>query len=303
MKNIILLFIAILLLSCSFNKVFLHPDKFPAKTTRIKVVDLDSKDTTIINFAGAYFQPEFTTLNNAPVQKPFVVESVLFKNGNGILLNGWLIKPAGNGKINITMLHFHGNEGSLASQYQAIVPVVKDGVQVFMFDYSGFGFSAGKATMQNIRADALAALNYIGGRADVKNTKLAIYGQSLGGHLAAVIAAENPERIDGLVMEGAFSSPKDMAAYKVKKVIGLGFIGRLLVKEDYSAKASIKKYHKPCLIIHSTEDEEVPFYMGQLLYKDANTPKEFYQIKGAHINGPRIYADSILTKIKSMLQQ
>ncbi|WP_419802294.1 alpha/beta hydrolase [Mucilaginibacter sp.] len=281
----------------------MHPNKFPAKTTRIKVVDFDSKDTTIIHFSGAYFQPEFTNINNAPVQKPFVVESVLFKNRNGILLNGWLIKPADSGKINITLLHFHGNEGSLVSQYQAIVPVVKDGVQVFMFDYSGFGFSAGEATMQNVRADALAALNYITGRADVKNTKLVIYGQSLGGHLAAVIAADKPDKIAGLVMEGAFSSPKDMAAYTVRKSTGLGFIGRLLVKEDYSAKASIKKYRKPCLIIHSTEDEEVPFYMGQLLYKDANTPKEFYQIKGAHINGPRIYADSILTKIKSMLQQ
>jgi fermentation-respiration switch protein FrsA (DUF1100 family) len=283
--------------------MFLRPGKFPAKTTRIKVVDLDSKDTTIIRFAGSNFQPEFTNINNTSINKPYIVESVLFKNKNGILLNGWLIKPAGSGKINITLLHLHGNEGSLASQYQAIVPLVKDGVQVFMFDYSGFGFSAGKATMQNIRADALAALNYIAGRADVKNTKLVIYGQSLGGHLAVVVAAENPDRIAGLVTEGAFSSPKDMGAYKLRKSIGLGFIGRVLVKEDYSAKASIKKYHKPSLIIHSTEDEEIPFYMGQLLYNDANTPKEFYTIKGPHINGPRIYADTILTKIKSMLQQ
>lgn len=301
MKNIDKLLIIILLSSCSLNKIFLHPQKLPSKTTKIKVVDLDRKDTTIIHFAGPEFQPEFTNNHNAFIHKQFRVESILLKNNKGLLLNGWLLKPISGEKINVTLLHLHGNEGCLASQYQAIAPLVKDGVQIFMFDYSGFGFSAGKATMQNIQADALAALNYISTRADVKNTKLVIYGQSLGGYLAAVIAAQNSEKIDGLVTEGAFSSPKDMGAYKARKSIGLGFIGRLLVKEDCSAKALIKRYHKPYLIIHSSEDEEVPFYMGRLLYNEANTPKEFYQIKGAHINGPRIYSDSILIKIKSML--
>lgn len=302
MQKISFLLVFILFSSCSFNRLFLRPGKLPPGTTRIRVVDRDSRDTTLIHFIGPDFEPQFLAVNQPNSKRSFIVESVLFKNTKGRMLNGWMIKPAGSETIHITLLHLHGNEGSLVSQYPAIVPLVKDGVQVFMFDYSGFGFSVGQATMQNIRADAEAALNYITSRADVKNTKVVIYGQSIGGHLAAVIAAENQTRIDGLVMEGAFSSPKDMAAYLVKKTIGVGFIGRALVRENYSANAALKNFYKPTLIIQSSEDEIVPFKMGQLLYNNANPPKAFYKIKGRHITGPRGYADSILTKIKAMLK-
>jgi len=96
------------------------------------------------------------------------------------------------------------------------------------------------------------------------------------------------------------SSPKDIGAYMVRKSIGLGFVGRLLVKSDYSAKASIKNYHKPLLVIHSTEDEEIPFFMGRRLYDQANEPKEFYQIRGPHIAGPVRYPDTISLKIRTM---
>ncbi|MBK9423616.1 MAG: hypothetical protein IPN54_05745 [Bacteroidetes bacterium] len=46
----------------------------------------------------------------------------------------------------------------------------------------------------------------------MKGTKLVIYGQSLGGHLAAVVAQQRQDDIDALVIEGAFSSHKDIAS-------------------------------------------------------------------------------------------
>lgn len=52
--------------------------------------------------------------------------------------------------------------------------------------------------------DAKSALSYIKSRSDVKNTKIVIYGQSLGGHLSAVVAAQMEADVDGLVIEGAF---------------------------------------------------------------------------------------------------
>ena len=167
--------------------------------------------------------------------------------------------------------------------------------QVFIFDYSGFGFSEGKATRKQVLSDANAALNYIKGREDVKGTKLVIYGQSLGGHLSAVVAAQRQEEIDGLVIEGAFSSHKDIAAENA------GFFGRLLVCEQYSASESIRNYKKPVLIIHSTEDDIIPFEMGKKLFDNANNPKEFYEIKHCHMCGPDFYAESIAQKIKKMV--
>jgi fermentation-respiration switch protein FrsA (DUF1100 family) len=165
-----------------------------------------------------------------------------------------------------------------------------------MFDYSGYGFSEGKLSRKNILADANSALTYVKSRSDVNRKKLIIYGQSLGGHLAAVVASKREKEIDGLVIEGAFSSHKDIAANTA------GVLGRLLVKEDYSAYKSIQKYKKPVLIIHSIEDKVIPFRMGKKLYDRANAPKEFFEIRECHICGPQYYADSIANRIIGILK-
>ncbi|HWZ36277.1 MAG TPA: alpha/beta hydrolase, partial [Mucilaginibacter sp.] len=71
----------------------------------------------------------------------------------------------------------------------------------------------------------------------------------------------------------------------------------------YSAKRSIQQYHKPVLIIHSTEDEVIPFSQGQKLFAKANQPKEFYEIKKCHICGPTFYPNEISGKINKMLNK
>ena len=143
--------------------------------------------------------------------------------------------------------------------------------------------------------DAHSALDYVLKREETKGTKVVIYGQSLGGHLSAVVASERQNDIDALVIEGAFSSHRDIAADMVP------VLGRIFVAEKYNGFKSLRDYKKPVLVIHSTEDDVIPFKMGQKLYANANAPKEFYEIKGCHMCGPELYADSIAAKIEGML--
>ena len=294
MKKILpTIFLLLFITSCSFNKLFLQPTKVLVNAKRVSIKT--STDTTVIVFLGNNHQPVFLKNGSDTINFDFTIESVIFKSLSGNNLNGWFLKPK-NKTIESTILHFHGNAGFLVEQYQAISSLCNYGFQIFLFDYSGYGFSEGKATKNNILVDGLSALDYVKSRADVKNTQLVLYGQSLGGHLSAVVGAKRQIDIDALVIEGAFSSHKDIGAYKVP------IIGRLLVKQGYSAKKSIKDFHKPLLVIHSTEDEEVPFYMGQRIYNAANTPKEFFEIKKCHICGPEFYPNEISQKIKKMLE-
>jgi len=302
MKIILPLLTVLLLTACSFNKVYLHPIKLsqipPDKKEATMTVHTNN-DTTLVVFQSKTFQPTFISTTNDTLKHNFTIESIVFKSENGNCLNGWFLKPK-DFTPTITLLHFHGNAGCLLSlflhQFQTITPLLKYGFQIFVFDYSGFGFSEGKATRQNVLIDGNSALTYLKNRDDVKNTKLVIYGQSLGGHLSAVVAQQRQADIDGLVVEGAFSSHKDVAA------VYAGFLGRMLVSEKYSASKSIRTYIKPLLIIHSTEDKVIPFKMGQKVYNNANEPKEFYIIKECHICGPAFYADSISSKIENMLR-
>jgi len=284
--------------ACSFNKMYLQPTslpKIPQDKDKVSITTTTKNDTTFVEFNAKTLQPTFLKNNKDTIILDYTIESVVFKSLSGNNLNGWLLKPK-NIDATTTLLHFHGNAGFLLSQYQAITPLLKYGFQAFVFDYSGFGFSEGKATRDNVLLDGNSALTYIKSREDVKSTKLVIYGQSLGGNLSAVVAQQRETDIDGLVIEGAFSSHKDIAAKTA------GVFGRLLVSEKYSAYKSIRTFKKPVLIIHSTEDEVIPFKMGQKIFDNAIAPKEFYEIKKCHICGPEFYADSISLKIINMLK-
>ncbi len=284
--------LSLFLTACSFNKVFLQQTKMGASTKRLAF--RTASDSVVVFFSGENHQPVFTRNGKDTIDMGFTIESVIFKSADGNMLNGWFLKPK-NTTAAITLLHFHGNAGFLLSQYNAIAPLLNKGFQIFMFDYSGFGFSEGKATRKNVLTDALSALDYIKTRPEIKDTKLVIYGQSLGGHLAAVVVAKRQSQIDGLVIEGAFSSHKDIASYEIP------FLGRILVKQGYSAVKSIQSFHKPLLVIHSTEDQVVPFYMGKKIFEKANSPKEFYEVKKCHICASTYYTEEISQKIKAML--
>jgi uncharacterized protein len=293
-KLMLLLLSVTLFTSCAFNKVFLNPGKVNGKTNSFSYTSGNGTTETIVKLEGESYQPTLIKVGKDTMNFDFTIESVVFKSSNGNKLNGWLLKPK-NQIPTITLLHFHGNSGFLFNQHQAISPLIKYGFQIFMFDYSGFGFSEGKATRENVLADANAALDYLKNRPEVKNTKLIIYGQSLGGHLAAVVGSQRQNDIDGLVIEGAFSSHKEMAGHVVP------LFGNILVKQVYSAKKSIKKFNKPLLVIHSREDKIVPLFMSKKIFDKANQPKEFYEVDKYHIGALQFYSNEIATKIKRFL--
>lgn len=278
--------------SCRFNNLFLVPTKMEKSGDFSPRIDF--KDSSYVEFNPIDFTPSLYDTAGVLVPLDYHLESFLFESESGNTLNGWYLAPR-DVKPDVTLLHFHGNAGFLLYQFKAMDPLIKEGFQIFMFDYSGFGFSEGKNTRDNVLLDAHSALDYVLTREEIKNTQLVIYGQSLGGHLAAVVGEEREEDIDGLVIEGAFSSHSDIAAKMVP------VLGRLFVRELYSAKKSIQAFNKPVLVIHSTEDEVIPFKQGLKIYEKANSPKTFYQIEHCHICGPRYYGSEIALKIRNML--
>jgi dipeptidyl aminopeptidase/acylaminoacyl peptidase len=282
--------------ACSFNHQFLKPEKIPAQAKRGKIGGANG-DTTVIHFDGPNHQPLFTTVANIPIPAEYTIESITFPSTSANNINGWLIKPKGT-KADITLLFLHGNGGNVLTEYPAAAAFAKRGMQVFIIDYSGYGFSTGTPTWKNVWNDAGAALQYLHKRADVKGTLLAIYGQSYGAYTAIGLAQKYQHLISGVVAEGAPTSRKDIAVYQTHT----GVMARILVKEKHSAIKAIKKLHKPVLIIHSDEDKTVPFSMGEALFKEANEPKTFYRIHQCHICGPTFYADSIAWYIRQIVK-
>jgi uncharacterized protein len=250
---------------------------------------------------SAFFYAPYKELKHQPDTSHYFVEEINFSSSNGKKLNGWFFKPK-NKKVIGTILHFHGNGGNISYQYQFSDSLIKAGFQVMVFDYQGFGKSEGKVSQEKVLEDGISALHYIKKREDVKNTKLILFGQSLGGHLSCVVAAREQNMIDALVVEGAFTGHERMAIYVGGKSGAPKWLAKIIVPSKYNAIDEIDKVTIPKLIIHSTEDQTCPFYMGKELFDKAIAPKEFWEIKGGHIMASQLYKGEFVKKFINLIQ-
>lgn len=286
--------VIIILNSCAFDKQFLEPyplnndDSF---TGYVKGIE----DSITLTFDHTN-QPILKDSRSELANLSYTIENTFFKSKSGNNLNGWLISPKKN--YNGTTIYFlHGNLANMVYMFTLMTPFVEAGYQLFTIDYSGFGFSTGESTRANVLDDGNSGLDYILDKKDIKYDKLIIYGQSLGGHLACVVATENQDKIDGLVIEGAFSSHKDISSD------GVPILSRIFVREMYSAKKAIQSFKKPLLVIHSTDDTRVKYKHGELIFKKANYPKTMLTIDQKHVRGPLFYSEKIVAEIEKLLME
>ncbi len=203
------------------------------------------------------------------------VEDVFFQSKDGTKLHGWYI-PSANAKA--TLLWFHGNAGNLTHRLENIKRLQHLNLNIFIFDYRGYGKSEGKPDEAGIYQDSQAAYDFLIQEKKVAPLKdLFLFGRSLGGICAVEVASRNEAA--GLILESVFTSAKDMAG-KVFPLLPIGWV----IRSRFSAIEKVPGLKLPKLFLHGTEDEIVPYKLGRKLYEAAAQPKEFYDIEGAGHN-------------------
>ncbi len=202
-------------------------------------------------------------------------ENVYFKTEDGVNLNGWFV-PAKNAKG--VILFCHGNGGNISDRLSTLQLFSRLGLSTFIFDYRGYGHSEGKITEKGTYLDAEAAWSYLIKEKKTSSNEIIIFGRSLGSAIAVWLAQEHIPKV--LIVESAFASIQDMAAELYPY-----FPTKFLVRFDYKTIDYIRRVKCPVLVIHSPEDEIIPFSHGRKLFAAANGPKEFIEIKGNHNDG------------------
>jgi len=207
-------------------------------------------------------------------------EHVKFKTGDGFNLSGWYI-PADSALL--TVLFCHGNGGNISTLLGTIKQHHQTGLNVFVFDYRGYGDSEGSPDEEGTYLDVEAAREYLVQERGVTDSHLVLVGRSLGGAVASWLAAKHPPR--ALILESTFTSLADLASeiYPYLPV-------RPLLRFEYNTLGRVKDIHSPLLVIHSPTDEVIPYHHGERLFEHANEPKEFMQIIGGHNDGFQISA-------------
>jgi len=202
-------------------------------------------------------------------------EEVAFSTTDKVKLHGWFLPVSKGQGVKGTVVFSHGNAGSLGHHLPFVSWLPKQGYQLLMYDYRGFGKSAGAPTREGLILDVEAAFAYVTTRRDVSGGKLFSFGHSLGG--AKSIVALTRAKIPGLravITDGTFASYEEMA------IIMAGNFGKNLVSDELAPKDSVAKLSVPLLMIHGTADEVVPLSQGKALYEAARPRKTFFEVKG-----------------------
>ncbi len=210
--------------------------------------------------------------NPASVGVP--AQDIYFKAEDGIKLHGWFIP---NPNAVATLLWFHGNAGNISHRLDNIQRLKPLNLNIFIFDYRGYGRSEGEPDEQRIYRDSRAAYKKVLELDGVSVDSLFLFGRSLGGICAVETAMNHPAR--GLILESVFTNSADMSR-QVFPLVPLGWAIRS--KLDALGKVPHLKLAK--LFLHGTRDEIVPYDLGRKLFEQAGDPKTFYPIEGAGHN-------------------
>jgi hypothetical protein len=213
-----------------------------------------------------------------------------FTTPDGVRLHGWSFRATGNARPPL-LIWFHGNAGNLTLRAPAAIELAKCGVDVFVFDYRGFGRSEGRASEAALRIDSEAAYDYAVSRFGDHGGRIALYGESIGGAYAAWVASKRNARC--VILESSFPSlaAEVNAAYRPLP-LGILVPGSLPVLRWLNA-AGI-----PVLVAHGRKDVIVPFAVGMKLYEGLRVSKRlFVSEEAGHceipaIEGPR-YAEVV----------
>jgi len=173
-----------------------------------------------------------------------------------------------------TILFAHGNAtdlGLMREQLMHIRSVL--GVNVFAFDYTGYGVSNGQPTVKDTYVDAEAAYDFITKRLGINSNSIVGYGQSLGSGVIAHLAGKR--KLKGLILH----SPLMSGLRLVQNV------DKTLWFDIYPVVDFVKRIKIPVWILHGTHDQEVPISHGEGVYAACVNPwNNWFVIGGKHNN-------------------
>ncbi|KAJ1342260.1 hypothetical protein BSLG_003183 [Batrachochytrium salamandrivorans] len=202
-------------------------------------------------------------------------ENISIRTQDGVMITGYLIKrhlgsartaeaasafaqpsEATDPLSNYTLLYLHANAGNMGHRLPiARLLMERLNCNVFMLSYRGYGHSQGTPNEKGIKIDAQAALDYIRSHDKLKNTKVILYGQSIGGAVAINLAAQNNDKISALIIENTFLSLRKLIPHVMKFLRPFTF----LCHQIWDSESAIGKVvDVPVLFLSGKRDELIP---------------------------------------------
>jgi fermentation-respiration switch protein FrsA (DUF1100 family) len=217
---------------------------------------------------GLIYHPS-ARLEGTPAALGLAFEDVLVDTADGVRIHGWHLPGPGRGAL----LYCHGNAGNISHRITRLRALHdRLGLAILIFDYRGYGRSAGVPGEAGTYADARAMRGWLRARGA---GPVVYFGESLGAAVAVQLAADEPPA--ALVLEAPFASVQAMANATLP---GAGW----LFRTRYDALGTVGRVRAPVLVLHGEADEVVPYRQGRAVFDAAAQPKAFASIPGGRHN-------------------
>ncbi|MBM4299667.1 MAG: alpha/beta hydrolase [Deltaproteobacteria bacterium] len=220
------------------------------------------------------FHPD-PVLHQTPAAAGLAFDDLFFTTEDNVRLHGWFVRHP---KAMATLIWFHGNAGNISHRVENLKMLhERIPINIFIFDYRGYGQSGGSVSEAGTYKDGEAAIRFLKEKYNVGADELIIFGRSLG----AAVAAEMANRFESMavILESPFASIQEMAR-AILPFLPLGS----LTSTRYATVEKVRGIKAPLLILHGDRDEVVPFSQGKQVFAAALVPKTFYTIAGAGHN-------------------
>ena len=216
-------------------------------------------------------------LKGTPAHMGLGFEDVWLRTADGVRLHAWFVP----GTSGITWLWLHGNAGNVSTRLENLRNLhSRLGVSILLISYRGYGLSEGEPSEEGTYEDARAGLRHLLERPDVDRERVVYFGRSLGGAVAAKLAAEQSPA--ALILESAFPSLTRLAPCHFPW-LRLPLM-RHLVPFQYDTVGHLQSVTVPVLVIHGRRDDIVPVRLGREVFEAAREPREWYEVAGAGHN-------------------
>jgi hypothetical protein len=185
------------------------------------------------------------------------------------------LKPA-----TATVIYFHGNGGNILNVDWVGQRFAKQGFDVLLFDYQGYGASEGNVGSESdLYADGDAAVAFVVNEKSVPTKRIVLYGQSLGTTVVADLASR--QDFAAVIIESGLSSASSVARSALPWLPRwLHFLGQ----NRFESARKLGRVKTPVLITHGDPDPVIPADEARTLFAAATEPKKLLIFPGAGHN-------------------
>lgn len=166
---------------------------------------------------------------------------------------------------------FHGNAELIDECLGEAEAMAMEGLAVLLPEYRGYGRSEGKPGARRIREDAAFFVDAALQDPRIDADRVVFIGRSLGGAVAADLAAVHPPR--AIVLESTF--------VRLSSMFARAGLPSFVVRHPYDSVSALEGFSGSIMIVHGSEDGVVPTSHGRTL-RDLFPAARYFEPDAGH---------------------